>query len=347
MATAVGDNRYNDRLTDNSPAAMANEAEHNRNLLAALERIDSAQLSADDRLNQSLLVRSLKTSLAGAKFKDWEMPATQMWGPHLDYAGLAKDMPFLTATDYQNYLSRLQKLPGVLKQATANMRQGMRDGLMPPRYLLGKVAEEADDVATKPVSQSAFTEPLQHMPAAISSAERARLTREINDAVRTQVLPAYAAFAKFVKEEYEPRGRTEFGYWSLPDGDARYRQAIEEQTTTNSDPDELHKLGLKQVDEIETRMLVIAKQQGYADLKSFNAHIFADPHLRGISGEQVLGLYQKYTRSDVRASCRNILDDCRRISWPWFPWRLTVRRMKCRRIIRLGPVMDHGRAASM
>ena len=295
FATAIGDNRYNDRLSDISPAAIARELECDRNLLTALQHIDSAQLSADDRLNQSLLIRSLQTSIAGSRFKDWEMPATQMWGPHLEYAGLAREMPFKTVGDYENYLSRLKKLPNVLNQSIANMRLGMKDGLMPPRYLLGKVAEEASDIASKPLSESLFTDPLKHSPAEIANGDRARLTKEINTSVTTQVLPAYAAFARFVKDEYLPKGRAEFGLWSLPKGDARYRQAIEEQTTTTSNPEELHALGLKQVAEIEKRMLTIANTQGYQDLKSFNAHIFADPRLHGISGEQVLGLYQKYT----------------------------------------------------
>ncbi len=295
FATFIGDNRYNDRLTDNSPAAIAKEMQHDREMLAALEKIDASQLSAGDKLNQGLLVRSLKTSIAGSRFNDWEMPATQMWGPHLAYAGLAKEMPFFTPGDYRNYLSRLRKLPSVLNQAMENMRQGMRDGLMPPRFLLGKVAEEAAAIAGKPLAESLFTYPIQHFPAGISGADRTRLSKEIDETVRTQVLPAYARFAKFVKDEYEPKGRAEFGIWSLPDGDARYRQDIEEQTTTTSDPEELHQLGLKQVAEIEKEMLVIAQKHGYADLKSFNAHVLADPYWHGTSGEQILGLYAKYT----------------------------------------------------
>jgi uncharacterized protein (DUF885 family) len=294
FATAIGDNRYNDQLGDISPAAVARELEYDRHLLAGLEQIDSAQLSGSDRLNQSLLARSLKTSIAGAPFKDWEMPATQLGGPQ-GYAGLSKDMPFKTVKDYENYLSRLRQLPAYFEQSMANMRQGMRDGLMPPRYLLEKVAEEAAGVAAKPLAQSTFTDPCRSFPEDIAASERARLTKEINEATSKRVLPAFAAFAKFVKEEYAPKGRTEFGIWSLPDGAARYRQAIEEQTTTHSNPDDLHDLGLKQVAEIEKQMLAIAIKQGYPDLKSFNAHILADKHLRGTSGEQILGLYAGYT----------------------------------------------------
>jgi uncharacterized protein (DUF885 family) len=295
MATAIADNRYNDRLTDRSPTAIASELQYSRKLLAAIQRIDSSQFSPADRLNRNLLVRSLKTNIAGARFKNWEMPATQMWGPHLQYAGLATDMPFKNVQDYRNYLSRLRKLPAVFAQSIANMRQGMRDGLMPPGDLLGKVAEEASDVASKPLAQSPFTEPVRKFPSAIPESDRARLAKEINDTVRTQVLPAYAAFAKFVKETYQPKGRSEFGIWSLPDGDARYRQAIEQMTTTTSSPDDLHALGLKQVAGIEKQMLAIAARQGYHDLKSFNARIFADKRQHGISGEQILGLYQSYT----------------------------------------------------
>jgi uncharacterized protein (DUF885 family) len=295
FATSVGDNRYNDRLSDFSPAAVARELDYRSTLLASLEKIDSSQLSPDDRLNQSLLIRSLKLEIAGARFKHWEMPVTQFGGPHLGYAGLAKEVPLKTVQDYQNYLTRLHKLPAVLAQVTSNMRQGMRDGLIPPKYLLAKVVEEANDVAHKPLGQSLFTEPIRKFPGAIPAADRARLTQEINDAVQSQVLPAFAAFAKFVQEDYEPKGRAEFGVWALPDGKARYAQAIEELTTTKSDPEELHALGLKQVAEIEERMLVIAKKEGFPDVKSFNAHIFADKQHYGKSAQQIFDLYQGYT----------------------------------------------------
>ncbi len=294
FATYIGDNRYNDRLDNISPAAIERELEYHQGLLAALEKIDSTQLPPDDRLNRSLLVRSLKLAIAGARFKSWEMPASQMGGPQ-SYAGLPKDCPLKTAHDYQDYLSRLRKLPAVLDQYQANMRQGMRDGLMPPRYELVNVGDEISAVASKALDQSSFTEPVRKFPDTVPAAERARLTKEINDAVRDQVLPAFASLAKFVKQEYAPKGRSEFGIWSLPDGDARYRYAIQEQTTTNADPDDLHNLGLKQVAEIEKQMLVIAQKQGYRDIKSYNAHLLADPKLRGTSGEQIISLYRKYT----------------------------------------------------
>ena len=66
-------------------------------------------------------------------------------------------------------------------------------------------------------------------------------------------------------------------------------------TTTDLGPEEIHRLGLKQVEEIEAEMLKIAQQQGYSDLKSFNQHIRADRKLYATSGQQLLDLYQHYT----------------------------------------------------
>jgi uncharacterized protein (DUF885 family) len=294
-ATEIGDNRYNDKLGDFSPAAFARAAEHTQQALARFQAVDPKGLDKEDQLNRMLMIRTLQTRVDGAPFKNWEMPVNQMNGPHLQYAGLAKEVPLKTVKDYENYLSRLRQLPRVLSEITEDMRLGLKDGLMPPRYLLDAVAVEAQDIAATPLVKSLFTEPLRKFPADFPEADQKRLAADINQVVSKQVLPAYTAFAGFVKTDYAPHGRVEYGAWSLPDGEARYRQAIRQMTTTDMDPATLHDLGLKQVADIEKQMLVIANKMGYSDLQSFNAHIFKDRKLYGTSGEQVLSLYAKYT----------------------------------------------------
>jgi uncharacterized protein (DUF885 family) len=294
MATAIGDNRFNDRLTDRSPAAYKRRAEHEQQMLAAFKKLPTEGLTDEDKLNLALMMQRIQVRVDGAHFKSWEMPANQMNGPHLAYASLSKEMPFKTVADYENYVKRLRELPQMFEQLTADMKLGMHDGLMPPRYLLENVATEADEIANKPVEGSLWLDPLKHFPASISIQEQKRLADEIEPTVRAFVLPAYAKFASFVKTDYAPKGRDQYGIWALPDGAARYRQDIIEQTTTDMSPEELHTLGLKQVAEIDAQMLAIAKAQGYRDVKSFNQHIHDDRALYGVSGQQVLDLYQKY-----------------------------------------------------
>ncbi|MGD0416100.1 MAG: DUF885 domain-containing protein [Terriglobales bacterium] len=294
LATQVGDDRYNDRLTDFSDKAIADDLEHTRQALARFEAVDVAGFPEQEKLNHALMLRSLREALEAAPFKDWEMPATQFGGIHLGYASLAFDSPFRNVKDYEDYLSRLRQIPRVLDQAMAHMRDGLRDHRMPPKYLLEKVSSQAQQIADDPLEKSPFTEPLRKFPDSISEKDRKQLREEIESAVKNSVAPAYAKFAKFVRDDYALHGRLDPGVWALPDGEARYRFAVRHQTTTDFTADQIHQLGLKSVAEIETQMLTIARAQGFSDLKSFNEHIRQDPKLRAKSGQQLLDLYTQY-----------------------------------------------------
>jgi len=294
LATQVGDNRYNDRLSDFSDKAIADDLEHTRQALTRFEAIDVTGFPEQERLNRALMLRSLHETLDSAQFKDWEMPATQFGGVHLGYASLPFDSPFRNVKDYEDYLSRLRQIPRVLEQAMGHMRDGLRDHRMPPKYLLEKVSTQAQEIADDPLDKSPFTDPLRKFPDSISESDRKLLREKIENAVSNEVAPAYARFAKFVREDYAPHGRLDPGIWALPDGEARYRFAVRHQTTTDFSADQIHQLGLKSVAEIETQMLVIAKAQRFSDLKSFNDHIRQDPKLHAQSGQQLLDLYTHY-----------------------------------------------------
>lgn len=295
FATAIGDNRYNDRLDDYSQQAVERELAHAKQQLKLFEAIDTKGFPEDEALNQQLMVRRLRIDIEGAPFNEWQMSETQFGGVHLELASMPRNMPFNTVKDYQNYLWRLGQIPQALDQVTANLKLGMNNKLMPPRFLLEKVAVQAQNVANATEEKGPFTEPLKKFPASISSAEQQRLRDEVLKVVKTEVNPAFAKFAEFVKTDYAPKGRMEMGVWSLPNGNAYYQYAVKLLTTTGYTPEQIHQMGLKQVAELDAQMLAIAKQQGYPDVKSFNEHIRQDPKLHGVSGQQILDLYQHYT----------------------------------------------------
>jgi uncharacterized protein (DUF885 family) len=295
MATYIGDNRFNDRVSDHSARFYAEDLEHAKQTLRNIETIDTGGFPEQEQLNKILMVRSLRERIESSRFKDWEMPVDQMNGVHLSYATLPSITPFRSVKDYQDYLSRLHQIPRIFEQIVADLKLGLHDGLIPPRYLLEKVALQAQDIADKSPRDSPFTQPVFKFPAGISEAEQKRLHDAILAAVKNEVAPAYASFASFVRTQYAPRGRTEYGIWALPEGDARYQFDIRRMTTTDLSPEDIHQLGLKQVAEIETEMLALARRQGFRDLASFNQHIRNDPHLYAGSGQQLLGLYQHYT----------------------------------------------------
>jgi uncharacterized protein (DUF885 family) len=295
-ATSLGDNRYNNRLDDDSPQFHQSDLKQNRDFLARFEGLNPAGLSAQDALSRELMIRKLRETIEEAQFKPWEMPVTQMQGIHLSLIEMSTLMPFNTVGDYENYLARLHQVPRAFDQTISNMRQGMKDRLMPPRYLLEKVAVQAEDLAGKGGEAGPFAKPLQTFPDGIAPAEQARLRSAIIAAIDDEIVPSYKKFAAFVRADYAPHGRTDPGVWALPDGAARYRFAIRRMTTTDLSPEQIHQIGLKQLAETEAEMITLAHHLRFKDLASLNERIKDDRTFYATSGEQVLDLYTKYTR---------------------------------------------------
>jgi uncharacterized protein (DUF885 family) len=295
-ATSLGDNRYNDRLNDRSPDFYASDVQARRKFLGRVEAVNPVGLSAQDALSRELMIRNLRQDIEEARLKPWEMPVNQMEGPHLGWLEMLSLTPFNTVKDYEDYLSRLHQIPRVLDQVTSNMRQGMKDGLMQPRYLLEKVAVQTQEISAGNAEASPFAKPVNKFPAGISDADQKRLRSAVLAAINSEVLPAYKRFAAFVRDDYAPHGRTEPGVWALPDGSERYRLQIRRMTTTDLTPEEIHQIGLKHLAETEAEMLTLAHKLGFNDLASLNEHIKNDRKFYATSGQQVLDLYARYTR---------------------------------------------------
>ena len=300
FASILGDKRWNDRLSDFSQAAIDSDIAKSRQFLARFEAIDTRGFPEQEVLNKELMVRGLRETIENARFKNWEMPVSQISGVHLQAPQFPSFLSFQTVKDYRDYITRLRALPRLFEQNVIQMRRGMSDGLMPPKFLLEKVVAQAEGIGQQKPEDSPFAQPLAGLPKEFAEADRRRLSAELIAAVRDEVLPAYMKFAKFVREEYAPRGRTQAGVWSLPDGAARYAAAVRIQTTTMRTPEEIHQIGLQQVAEIERQMLVIANRLGYKDLKTFNAAIDKDPKLRPHTRDEILEIYRRHIENMKR-----------------------------------------------
>jgi len=293
-ASILGDKRYNDKVDDFSQQAIDDNLEQTRLFLNRFEAIDTTGFPDQEVLNKQLMVRDLKMTLEGARFKPWEMPVSQENGIHIDAPQIVSVLSFESVKDYEDYIKRLNLLSTLFDQTIEQMRKGMAAGLMPPKILLEKVVTQANGIATTAADQSPFMHPFDKFPDAVPEADRKRLREAGLAAVRNSIVPAYVKFTAFVRDEYVLKGRSEPGAWALPDGAAWYAFRVKESTTTNLSPEEIHQLGLEQVKEIEDRMITVVNQLGYKDMKSFKAAVDADPKLHAHSREEILDLYRKY-----------------------------------------------------
>jgi uncharacterized protein (DUF885 family) len=294
LATIIGDYRYNDRWSDNSLAHAQQVRKEVADFLRRFESIDTTGFSEQDALNQQLMVRNLRDQLASFALKNEEMPLDQFNGTHLQLAQFVASIPFDTAKQYDEYLTRLHAIPKLIDTLIVTLKQGERDHLMPPKYLLEKVDKQARSIAQPAGTDNVFGMPARKFPDGASEAERKRLRDAIVAAVDREVRPAYVKLAKFVASDYAPKGRSAPGIWALPDGIDRYLYAVRVQTTTQKDPETIHQLGLAEVARIEGEMTVIAHKLGYADLKTFRAAMKDDPKVHASSRQQLIDQYTQY-----------------------------------------------------
>jgi uncharacterized protein (DUF885 family) len=289
-ATAFGDYRYNDRLNEYSVDAIRRRHEGDAAFLQRVEAIPTEGFSDQDQLSHDLLIRVLRQRIADFDLKEFEMPINTQNGIHTNLADLPLAVPLDSVKHYKDYISRLHQIPLALSQVTEVLRAGMKDKLMPVRFLAEKIPAQCQGI----IAADPFLQPTKKYPASISPEEQKRLTQQITDAVNTDVLPAYKAFAAFIQTEYAPQGRTTLSITSLADGRKRYENDIYARTTTHMTAEEIHQLGLREIDRIEAEMTAIAKKEGFADLAAFRASLKTNPKYIPSSAEQILDGYRHY-----------------------------------------------------
>ncbi|HEV7488752.1 MAG TPA: DUF885 domain-containing protein [Thermoanaerobaculia bacterium] len=292
QATAVGDYRYNDKLGDNSLAAVVRRNEINAAFLAKIKAISTDGFSEEDRTSHDLFLRNMQENADDFDLKNYEMPVTAQGGVHTGLADLPNAVPLDSVKHYEDYIARLHQIPNALLQTEDVLRAGVKDHLVIVKFVAEKIpAQCAGIIAANP-----FVIPIKKMPADFSDADKKRLADAITAVVDTEVLPAYKRFASFITTEYVPNGRATLSIESLPDGKRRYQAAIRRLTTTNLSPAEIHRIGLAEYDRIVGEMTALAKANGYADLASFRDHIESDPKYKPASAQAIVDDFDRYIK---------------------------------------------------
>ncbi len=293
FATAVGDPRYNDRLDTYTAAAYNDELARGVGYLQRLSAIPDDGLPEADRLSRDLLLRTLVEQQEGAMFKPWEMPVNQFSGLQVDLPQLQSSAPFATARDFDDYITRMHAVPEAFAEVTDSIEAGINDHRTPPRFLLEKVLSQTQTLAGSKPEDSPFARPLAKLPATMPAAEQTRLRAALLLAIKDDVLPAYARFARFLETTYIPAGRAEPGVWSLPEGDAYYAFRVKQSTTTELTPAQIHQIGLDEVARDEEEILAIARKLGFRDIAALRASVAADPKQHPASREALLEVYRR------------------------------------------------------
>jgi uncharacterized protein (DUF885 family) len=263
FATMVGEDAYNDRLSEVSAEAADRRAQVWKDFQARLGAIDRAALPESERLNYVLFARELQEKIDAHGFGEHLMPLAKLTGPHSLLPDVVLQTPFRHVGDYEAYIRRLQGMRVYLEGIVGLMRVGMERGLVPARVALSGIEESFYALTGADVDASVFFTPFTAFPSTIPAESRAALAQEGRAAIRGSVIPGFNDMLEFVEKEYLPAARESIAASDLPQGPQYYAFVVRKFTTLTVTPQQVHAIGHDEVRRIRAEMQVVMSGTGF------------------------------------------------------------------------------------
>jgi uncharacterized protein (DUF885 family) len=287
-----------------APQVLADSLNIERRYLAEILTVPPDRLDAKARLTYDIFKRQREVAIEGFTFPDELMPLNPFGGTPLQFAAAAADTaqhPLSTAAQYEDWLRRVDEYVRWTQQAIANMREGMRRGYTSPRALIERMLPLLQRLGEDSTANVLYL-PLQSMPAAIKDPERARLTKEISVAIAKRLLPANRALHDFLQQQYLPRARAGIALSELPLGREWYAYRVKRATGTTLSADEIHRIGVAEVERIGARLQPPREEpgaaQGAAAVKAGTVQLDAYRDLAARVRDAIPGLFAETPMDD-------------------------------------------------
>lgn len=306
-ATSIGDHRFDDRVTDRSPAAIAARRDHHREQLAAIRAIDRTQLSGEDRLSWDILSFNADLAVHGDQLlrsvapgrdlpfssEDSPMGINQMSGPQFNLPQMARATRFANEADYRHYLTRLGALPTSLKQLTVILEAGRSVGWMPPKVALQRLPDQFASLLSPDLTHHPLYAPFQKYPADLPAATQAELSQAAEQTIHKTVIPALQAFRDYLASTWVPAATATLGATQLPHGAEYYEWSLQRYNTTRMTPKEIHELGLREVARIDGEMRAVMQEAGFTGtLAEFRTFLRTDKRFQFATAEEELAAFR-------------------------------------------------------
>jgi uncharacterized protein (DUF885 family) len=257
FATAIGDERYDDRLPDIGESGRALAHGRNRAALDQLATIDRSALDVDLRTTLDVLEAIATQVIEAIELRtDRLYMANHFVGPGVLLGDLASVHRTDSPERVDRYETRLRSFPGYLDACADIAREGIATGVVSPRIVVDRAIAQLERIVETPAEES----PPIAAIAEDDGEARERIARSWTDVVA----PAFARYLD-VMRDYAPYAADDHALSALPGGDELYAAEIRSWTTLPLDPKEVHELGLQRWETIQAERERIATGLGYDD----------------------------------------------------------------------------------
>ncbi|MDZ4373956.1 MAG: DUF885 family protein [Phenylobacterium sp.] len=284
-----GDRAALSKLPDATPAADARRRAALKGFETRLGAIPTDAISEPAMLNHGYLAWELKSRLGQIEHDAARMPISSDGGFEAGPNYLASTLPVRGEADVLAWIDRLEALPAYYRDNIENARRGVKTGFTQPKTTVDIVLAQARAAAAAPLETDPLLRPLRALPATIPADRQAALRARAQAVVRDRVRPAQRDFVTFLEREYAPAARKGLGVRTAPGGEAFYRFAVADFTTTDMTPDQVYALGEREVARIRAEMLGVMAETGFkGDFPGFLAMLRQDARFYATSRQDLL-----------------------------------------------------------
>ena len=248
-ATALGDRRFDDRLSEVGPKDREEERHRLEDLKARLARIDRGTLEGEDAITHHMLELAADYGLANLDRRLYHLGLHQMFGPQVSLALLLNWHTLETEQNARDLLSRFGQFPRFMEQYVGDLREGLAERRTSPRIAYERVTAQLRTLLATPPAQSPYGRAAEKVDSVLRD--------DLLGSVEDDVYPAFRSLLDFLEKEYAEHARSEPGLWAIPGGEEAYAELVRQVTQSDLTPEQVHRIGLDELRGIHDEMRVL------------------------------------------------------------------------------------------
>ena len=290
LATRAGVNDFNHLLPQVSPVDQARKLRSEEAFQERLNSIDRDSLNRDNQVNYDLLDWELGRSIDGMRLNTSRIPFNTFSSFFSGALRASFGINMNTEEDYRDYIARIEEFPRYFNENIENMRQGIRDGFVLPKIIIGGVLPTVQAQVYDNPDDSSLADPILDINERLPEAVRTQIINDTRSAIRTYAIPSFRQLVTFLEEEYYPAATEGIAATDLENGEEYYSHQIRVYTTrTDLTADDIHEIGLSEVTRIRSEMDALIEESGFeGSFGEFTEFLRTDPQFYAETAEELL-----------------------------------------------------------
>ena len=278
FASYTGDKRFNDKINPITIDQFNKDRDNDLESLAKLNNINPEKLTEDNKLNYNLKKFDIKSDLNLSQFPIYYLRLNQRGGIQSFYE-TGNRLVYQSKKDYYDWLSRLDQFSENILTFLDINKQGLKKGYTQPKLVTRGVVAQIDAIINSDIESNPYLKVfLEADENLLTPIEKEELIDRAKTLIINEINPAYEELNNFLKNDYLVNSRDSIGIKDIPDGKRYYEELAKHFTTTDLTPDEIHDIGLKEIERIRSEMEEIIESVDWdGDFNSFLNYLRTSP----------------------------------------------------------------------